>query len=154
MTRLVSEGTGWKPTASYARSVLGGLLLAIGAVALGRPDLLVIAVPLLGAALWAALQRPSQPVYTEFSVEHQMVRENDVTRLTVSVAAEASHVETITACFRSPVSVPMRPWSGRQMVSVEKAQAGELAVQVRPWHWGSHKIEPPLVDHVFLMYTI
>lgn len=49
----------WKPTTLHLRAVVGGLGLALLAVAGHRPDLVVLATPLLIIACWGAACRPT-----------------------------------------------------------------------------------------------
>ncbi len=136
---------GWAPTAAYARSVLGGLLLAAGAIALGRPDLLIIAVPLLAAAVWATLLRPTAPLETTSSIGHRTLRENDVTTMSVAIENDARSVDAVTTCFRSPHAILMQPSRGQLFASFHDAEAGGLQVEIQPTHWGTFRIEPPLI---------
>ncbi len=141
----MNSDQGWGPTAAYARSVLGGLLLATGAIALGRPDLLVIAVPLLGAALWAALLRPKGLLEATFTVANHTMREADVTTLKVRVKDDCPGVEAVATCFQSPASILLRPSRGQLLAGIEDAEEGELQVEIQPAHWGRYRIEQPFV---------
>lgn len=55
----------WKPTTLHLRAVVGGLGLALLAVAGHRPDLVVLATPLLIIACWGAACRPHGRPRTE-----------------------------------------------------------------------------------------
>lgn len=141
----MTTDTGWTPTAAHVRAVLGGLLLASGAVAVGRPDLLVMATPLLAAALWAVLQRPTETPEFTATLAHHSMRENDVTTSTVRLSAGGHGVEAVAACFRSPALVEQRPESGHLLASRKNAERDGLQVEIRPTRWGHHKIEPRFV---------
>ena len=50
--------SGWQPTETLVRSLIGGAACAVVAVAFGRPDLWVLGAPLLVTAVLALLHRP------------------------------------------------------------------------------------------------
>ena len=69
---------GWQPTAAHARALVGGMLLAVVGVLARRPDLVVLAAPLLSAAVWAALRRPTSAPEVRQSIGHVVLREGTV----------------------------------------------------------------------------
>ncbi|HET8596101.1 MAG TPA: DUF58 domain-containing protein [Intrasporangium sp.] len=78
MTRTLGD---WAPTAAHVRAVLlGGAALAFGA-ALRRPDLIVIGVPLVVAAVWGQLTRPRSEVTASAQLAQSTLREGETTAL-------------------------------------------------------------------------
>ena len=58
-TSVAAPAGPWRITPLHVRAVIGGLLVAFLAVILRRPDLVVLATPLLAVALWGLLTRPT-----------------------------------------------------------------------------------------------
>ena len=52
----------WRPTAAHFRATLLGVVGAVVAVAMNRPDLLVLITPWLVVTTWAWLRRPQERV--------------------------------------------------------------------------------------------
>ena len=50
----------WRPTHAHVRASLGGTALLVTAVASGRPDLALVALPLATLAAWSGIRRPSR----------------------------------------------------------------------------------------------
>ncbi len=49
----------WRPTRAHVRAIAAGVVLVIAALAKNRPDLVVMASPLLIVAAWSVLARPA-----------------------------------------------------------------------------------------------
>lgn len=136
---------GWQPTAAHARAVLGGAGLAAAAVLARRPDLLVLATPLAGAALWGALLRPHAAPTVRQSLGHGVVREGDATTWRVAVDDPEGRVEDVAVVLDAPVWIDRWPSGGHTVVSLQDDGDGPLAVEVRPVRWGRRTVGPALV---------
>ena len=61
----------WRPTASFARSVATATTVLFVGVALGRPELLVLAAPFGLAAALAVAHAPRSPVQSRVRVANR-----------------------------------------------------------------------------------
>lgn len=134
----------WRPTPAHLRAVLGGAGLAAAGVLARRPDLVVVAVPLITVAIWAAGARPSDPVTVDHRLAHATVPEGGVTTLRATVAVEDA-VEDLAVVFATPRLVDQQPRHGQISADVGSVQSRSLDVAVRPTRWGAWRFSPPLV---------
>ena len=75
----------WRPTAAHFRATLLGVVGAVVAVAMNRPDLLVLITPCLVVTTWAWLRRPQERVTVSTAVGHGTLREGEATVLRATV---------------------------------------------------------------------
>jgi uncharacterized protein (DUF58 family) len=147
----------WRPTAGLLRAALTSLTLATVAVVAGRPDLLVLASPLLVCAVAAVRHRPTLPPRSRNTLLHTSLREGEgtVVRTTLSDAGDVEHaVAALTRrrflAFKPPEGVVGRTFPQRAgTVTVDiplatlrwgRRQVGDgLVAAVSPWagfRWG------------------
>ena len=74
----------WQPTASLARSVATATAVLFVGVALGRPELLVLAAPFGLAAAMAVAHAPRSRLQARVRVANRWLHEGQSTRLEVS----------------------------------------------------------------------
>lgn len=134
----------WHPTPAHVRAVLGGLAFAAGAVLARRPDLLVIATPLVCVATWGAFTRPSQPPLVADLVGHGTLREGQATTRRVRVDDPERRVDDVAVVFDPPTWVEQAD-DGRRVVGLAEDGDDPLSVVVRPTRWGRHRLPSPLV---------
>ena len=135
----------WGPTAAHARAVWCGLVLASAAVLAHRPDLLVLATPFVGAALWAALLRPTSPLTVRQSVGHSTLSEGDATTWHFSVHDPSGHADDIAVRLRVAECIDTQPDHGSAAASVRDDGDQVLDIGVRALRWGRHRIGPARV---------
>jgi uncharacterized protein (DUF58 family) len=135
----------WRPTTAHARALLGGLLLAVVAVLARRPDLLVLAAPLLAAAVWAVVLRPTGVPEVHQSVGHGVVREGEATTWHIAVDDPGGRVDDVAAALDASFWTEQRPVDGHVVVSLRDDGDESLAIVVRPMRWGCRRIGPALV---------
>lgn len=135
----------WQPTAAHGRALLGGLALCVVAVLAHRPDLVVLATPLVGAAAWAALRRPTQPPSISQTIGHVTVREGQATTWHIAVDDTEGRVEDVAALLGSTPWVDRLPERGQVAASLPDDGAAPLAIQLRSMRWGRRRIEPATV---------
>ncbi|HEX6077120.1 MAG TPA: DUF58 domain-containing protein [Micromonosporaceae bacterium] len=131
---------GWRPTRALRRVVGLVCLLLIAAVALGRTDLVVLAVPLLTGTLWALRRTPEVSAEVTVDVADTQVGEGQQFDATVSVA-NPGRVRFV------PVSVDVRVggWLAtteefRPIVTALPAErAIDVAVRLQARRWGRHR---------------
>ena len=118
-------------------------MLAIGAVLLRRPDLMVLAAPLLVIAVWSAWLRPSaDPVVTE-RLGHDTVREGEATTWHIDVRTEG-RAEDVGAVLAAPPFSTLEPEAGALCTAVDGEDVS-LALTVRSTRWGRRVIGPARV---------
>src|SRR3954452_6209014 len=83
----------WRPTTTLVRAALGSVALALVSVVTGRPDLLVLAAPLLVHAVCSLARRPGAVPEVRSRLAHETLHEGEGTTLEVAVdgGAEAEH---------------------------------------------------------------
>ncbi|MDO8391909.1 MAG: DUF58 domain-containing protein [Actinomycetota bacterium] len=141
----MTDAEGWRPTPAHLRAVVGGGSLAVAAVMARRPDLLVLAVPLLGAAVMAAARRPEQaPVVTQ-SIDHGVLREGDATTWRIAVADPEGRVEDVAALLDEAAWTDRQPATGQVAVALHADGDEALAIAIRSSHWGRRRVGPAVV---------
>ncbi len=146
----------WQPTASLTRAVVLGVAAGVYAVVAGNGGLALVALPLLAAAVWAALTRPtgrpriSMRVPTPVAPVGSRVRwqvDVDATpglRAVVGILTTDEHVTSVPAHGHVAADpVPGNPvvsiavegtldrWGPRQLGPAQVAAYGDLAA----WLW-------------------
>jgi uncharacterized protein (DUF58 family) len=125
---------GWRPTAPLVRSIVTAAVLALAALVLGRPDLVVLAAPFgLMAALGLA-HAPGGPPTGRVQVTDRRLHEGQATRLLVSMEAPDA-LEQVTATLSPSAYVLVRPPSGANSgtPTTDGGSLVELAVSSRRW---------------------
>ena len=89
----------WRPTPAHARAVLGALALAAGSVLLRRPDLAVIATPLVAVAVAGRLRRPTTAPEVAEVVGQTTLREGQVTTRRVQIADPGGGSEDVAVAI-------------------------------------------------------
>ena len=141
----MSGADDWRPTASHARALIAGLALTVVGVLARRPDLLVLATPLAGAAVWAAALRPTRPPTVRQSIGHGVVREGEATTWHIAVDDPEGRIDDVAALLGAPAWTDLRPATGQSAVSLRDDGTGALAITVRPTRWGRRSIGPATV---------
>ena len=121
------------------------MLLAIAAVLARRPDLLVLATPLVGAAVWAVILRPHSLPEVRHSIGHGTIREGEATTWHVEVHDMEGHVDDVATVLEVPMWIDRQPVHGQGVVSLRDDGHESLDVVIRPTRWGSRRVGPALV---------
>ena len=135
----------WRPTAAHARALVVSLVFAMAAVLGRRPDVLVLATPFVGAALWAIVRRPTEMPEVRQTIGHRTVREGDATTWHVHVDDAEGRVDDVAVLLEAPDWVDRRPLEGQVVVGLHEDGAEGLDVVVRSTRWGRRRIGPALV---------
>ena len=126
----------WRPTPALIRAGLASLTLAgIGVVA-GRPDLLVLAAPLLVLAAGGLLHRPVRVPGTDSRLLHASLREGEGTlvRCAVTDAEDVEHA--VVALTRHQHLAYQPPYGVRGVTAGPGAAAVTVDIPVSPLRWG------------------
>ena len=136
---------GWQPTAAHARALVGGMLLAVVGVLARRPDLVVLAAPLLSAAVWAAWRRPTSAPEVRQSIGHVVLREGQATRWHVTVDDREGLVDEVALMMKPTHWSELEPESGEAVISLRDDDVAALDIGVRSTRWGRRRTGPALV---------
>ena len=132
-TSVAAPAGPWRITPLHVRAVIGGLLVAFLAVILRRPDLVVLATPLLAVALWGLLTRPAgRPSNRIIGSDTDLVEDRPV-RIRVRTAG-ADGAETIGHKLGAGPGLLMRPDGWADVIGGAEYDA---VFSVRPIRWGS-----------------
>ena len=132
--RSVSRELGsWEPTAAHVRAVVlasGSILIAV----IGRrPDLLVIAAPLVVAALWGQLSKPRGTITATATLAESTLREGESVPIVVRTTPPAAGLDGV-------VTLAQTQWIERNPSSgVTWLRMGTTALGIRSTRWGSHR---------------
>jgi len=141
----VLRGATWHATPVLVRAALGSAALSVIAVVLARPDLLVLATPLLVHAVGAVVRRPVRTPSATVRLGNPYVREGDGTlvRVTVDGAEDVEHAVYALVTHRHVVA---RPASGVVGASWwDGASRRVLELPVASLRWGRRRIGDGLV---------
>ena len=140
-------GSTWHPTPALVRAALGSAALAVTAVVMGRPDLLVLAAPLLVHAVAAVVRRPATvPRAGDAVLGTDHVREGEGT--TVRVLVDARRRRGARRARADPAPAPGGAaglGDRRRGPSRPDADRLELAVPVASLRWGRRRVGDGLV---------
>ena len=139
-----SASTSWRPTAAYVRAAAGGVLLAISAVVLRRPDLLVLATPLLAISVWSTIVRPDNDPEVVEQLDHHTLREGEGTTWRIGLV-DPGKAEDVGVVLAAPPLVLLGPNAGAVAAGIDPT-TGEtdvpLVIPLRSMHWGRAPLGP------------
>ena len=136
---------GWRLTGAVVRATAVAAVIALAGVALGRPDLLVLAAPFGLVAALALAHTPTAAVTARVRVTDRWLHEGQTTRLEVAVHADEP-LEQVTATLARPAYVVTQPASGMVSMSPSKGDT-DLTVRfpVSPRRWGLRSAGSPML---------
>ncbi|MDZ5622977.1 DUF58 domain-containing protein [Nocardioides bizhenqiangii] len=138
--------TGWRPTHAHLRVAVVGLALLVVGVAVGRPDAVVIAAPLVLVTLWSARRPVTEPTAA-----------TPLSALTVNEGEEVTWEATIEGIPPRGTATVVHP--GQKLLEVEPAAgllvaegadgdapgAAVARIALRPMRWGRRRLGDPAV---------
>jgi uncharacterized protein (DUF58 family) len=133
------------PTAAHARALIGGLLLSVVGVLARRPDLVVLAAPLVCVAMWAMLRRPTIAPLVHQSIGHVVLREGQATRWHVTVEDHEGMVDEIATMLKPVEWAELEPLSGEAVISLRDDDPEAFDVAIRSTRWGRRRTGPAMV---------
>ncbi|CAI9405011.1 DUF58 domain-containing protein [Aestuariimicrobium sp. T2.26MG-19.2B] len=137
-----SPPTAFDPTSAFARSTGLSLLVLLLAAALARPDLALLAVPLVVHAAWGWWRRPdpSLPDPTVVTVPQRVgITEGEVVDLGLHVPDLPAH-HWLSAQWTGLVQTTWDPPLG---AVVDSAPDGTVTVGLEPARWGRYETGHP-----------
>lgn len=145
--RVVPRLRPWKPTHAHVRALAtGGGLIAV-AVATHRPDLVVMATPLIVIAAWGAATRPPSEPTISSRLGLSSVREGESTYLHYEVG-DLRGAHLVAAVIRLSPWLQMQPVSGQQAIHVDPraSESVDLTFGIRAIRWGEHFAGPGVLS--------
>lgn len=134
--------TGWHPTYGHLRATVAGFVLLAAGVALGRPDVVVLATPLAALSVWSMALRPTSAPSVAGPAGALSVHEGE----------EITWQAGVTGLPRDGCVVGVHP--GQRWLEVEPEDgrlvassggAAELRVAVSATRWGRRTLGAPAV---------
>lgn len=136
---------GWRLTGAVVRATAVATLLALVGVALGRPDLLVLAAPFGLIAVLSLSHSPTSALTARVRVLDRWLHEGQSTRLEVRVRAEGD-LEQVTTTLARPAYVASQPASGVLSTTPRRGQRDVvLRFPVSPRRWGLRSAGTPML---------
>lgn len=136
--------SGWRATGALVRSLATASVVTLAALALGRPDLLVLGAPFGLLAALALANAPRQPLLVEPHLADRWLNEGQSTRLTLRIGA-LDDVEQATATLVPPAFVMTQPAGGSVCATPRAGQTLSLEFVVSPRRWGVRSTGSSLV---------
>ncbi|MEO7070984.1 MAG: DUF58 domain-containing protein, partial [Nostocoides sp.] len=145
----------WHATAAGFRAGIVGACGVLAAVALHRPDLLVVATPFVVVATWGRVLRPTRPLVAEVDLPDREAHEGDIDRFSVSAnlprGADALTVGLVAGAFVEVDPSARTVTLGRAAGSVPQDQGADdgpgdpvarITFAVRTTRWGVRHLGP------------
>ena len=135
--------SGWHPTHAHVRATLLGFALLVTGVTLGRPDLVVLATPLVIVAVWSTLARPTVDPDLDCPVTALTVHEGEE----FNWVARVSHVpglQRVVATHGPQRWLDSEPEDGL-LVEAQDGGWTEAVIALRTTRWGRRTLTEPAV---------
>jgi len=135
----------WAPTRALRRAVGVSCLLFLVAVVLGRPELVVPALPLVAGTTWALLRRrPAGLPSVSLAVETPDVAEGEEVRAVATVSTEGVGVPLDAVVVRATGSrwLGLRAGGGAYALPLRRGEEAALDLHGRALRWGRHALGP------------
>ncbi len=136
--------TGWRATGALVRATATASAVTLAALALGRPDLLVLAAPFALLSALAMAHAPTGPVTTDVRLADRWLHEGQSTRLRLQVEA-ADVLDQVTATLAPPAFVVSQPATGIVSGTPRADQPLRLEFSISPRRWGVRPVGSGLV---------
>lgn len=139
----MAEPVRWVPTHAHLRAVGMAVGCALVAILARRGDVLVLAVPFIGAAAWGALHRPRQAPGIRLAIGERTVFEGQVTTTTVTFGDGGGDTGDLAAvCLDAGPAIRWRPRDAARAVPAD-GDAIVVPLDTRAVRWGRHLIALP-----------
>lgn len=134
----------WRPTMAYFRAAFVGTSFAVAALFFRRPDLLVLALPLLITAAWSAYTKPTRDPQLNEVLAHSTLREGEATRWRAELSAVPGLEESVAVVTPGRWTM-LRPPSG-VVTGVTEGDQYVASVVVRSIKWGKQAVGPAIIS--------
>jgi uncharacterized protein (DUF58 family) len=135
----------WRITAAHLRAAVVGTVCGVAAVALRRPDVLVLAAPLLVVATWSTIRQPSRSPAFAGGLDHDTLREGQATTWR-AVAAGGDGVDRVAVTLGDDPAWTRHPRRGAMVAAAEgDGSTTRLSIVVGSRRWGRRPIGPTAI---------
>lgn len=131
--------TDWRATSALVRAASTAALVALAALTLGRPDLLVLAAPFAVLGALGIAHAPRAPLTVDSALGNLWLHEGQSTRLRVRVAGQAG-LEQVTVALTPERFVACRPRAGTVSATASAGAGLDLQIAVSPRRWGVRSV--------------
>ncbi len=134
----------WHPTPALTRAVVVGVAAAVMAAISGAGGVAVVAVPLLAAAVWAALVRPTRRPHISARRPTPVAAVGATVAWQVDVEAVPG-LRDLVAILPSDDGLDTTPSHGHVAAAAGAGSAVSVAVDATARRWGPHRLGPAQV---------
>ena len=127
--------TGWRVTGAWVRATAVAAIVTLTAVALGRPDLLVLAAPFGLLCALGAVHAPRTAVSAQVKVADHWLHEGQSTTLRI-LPSPSHELEQVTVTLAVPAFVVTQPPAGAVAVTPHPGRQPAVELLVSPRRWG------------------
>lgn len=132
--------TRWRHSPALVTALLIGLIGSLIAIAAQRPDILVLASPMIIYALYAGWSRPTKRPAITARLGTRTVYEGQSTELSVELAETESQVGQLC------VVAPPMPWLQTEppagLITATQGSATRAVLELASGRWGIHEVSP------------
>ena len=132
---MTQADTQWRPTSALGRAIVVAAVAVAGALLVGDPALVVLAVPFVVLATLGLVHRPSRVPQLSSQLDHATLHEGQATTSRL-VVADADDAEHLTRAFGRPPYVAMRPHGGQVDALLAGPDGPAPVVELSPRRWG------------------
>ncbi|GAA4358861.1 DUF58 domain-containing protein [Angustibacter luteus] len=147
-TQRSTTDAGWRPTAAQVRAVGCGSAFAVAAVLTGRPNVLLLAVPLVVVFVWSLTLRPdpARSVSVTVTADPARLREGAVSRWRAQVEPARRVEHVVAALDHDRWLQPQTDTPSLGLAPGSVAPLLLLQAQLRPRRWGGRRAGPATVS--------
>jgi uncharacterized protein (DUF58 family) len=125
----------WRVTAAWVRATAVAAVVTLASIALGRPDLLVLAAPFGLLCALGAAHAPRSGVSAKVQLADHWLHEGQSTRLRI-IPSGARDLEQVTVTLAVPAFVVPQPPTGSLAVTSRAGRDPAIEFRVSPRRWG------------------
>jgi uncharacterized protein (DUF58 family) len=131
--------TTWRVTAAQVRATATAAVVTLFALALGRPDLLVLAAPFGLACALGFAHAPRTPVAIRVQLADRWLYEGQSTVLHIA-PGETRDLEQVTVALSPPPFMAAQPASGMVAATPQGGSELDLRLTTSPRRWGVRSV--------------
>jgi len=138
----------WRATTALSRAVILVALALLLGVALGRVELVLLAIPLVVGTGWALLARPPQPPRPRLELDEPSTVEGGPVLARVEVANSGERPLLCVATVRVPPWLRLKHGVGYYSTLLPPRTGTTMRVEGRVQRWGAYRLGPAVARSV------